>query len=140
MGSEAVGGWWVGGQVGGQVGDRCVDGECMGGQACTASITQAAKPSGITAHCGRASHRGPAAHELPICRSGVTTSADWRWAPAGHSLGGALAILAAYEVRQRWPESDMRCYTFGGFAGFASLASAPPPGVHFGRACSAESS
>ncbi len=32
---------------------------------------------------------------------------------AGHSLGGALATLAAFEIRKRWPEARMVVYTFG---------------------------
>ena len=35
---------------------------------------------------------------------------------AGHSLGGALATLAAYDIRKACPglgSLDLRCYTFG---------------------------
>ncbi|GAB4815834.1 hypothetical protein N2152v2_002880 [Parachlorella kessleri] len=31
----------------------------------------------------------------------------------GHSLGGAVAMLAAYEVHKRWPASRIVVYTFG---------------------------
>ena len=32
---------------------------------------------------------------------------------SGHSLGGALATLAAYEIAKTCPEVDVACYTFG---------------------------
>ena len=32
---------------------------------------------------------------------------------AGHSLGGALACLAALEIRQAYPNHPMTVYTFG---------------------------
>lgn len=31
----------------------------------------------------------------------------------GHSLGGALATLAAFEIKQKWPDAQMFVYTFG---------------------------
>lgn len=32
---------------------------------------------------------------------------------AGHSLGGALANLCAYEASKRWPSARLLVYTFG---------------------------
>ena len=32
---------------------------------------------------------------------------------AGHSLGGAVASLAAWELKQRWPGSTLTVYTYG---------------------------
>jgi hypothetical protein len=32
---------------------------------------------------------------------------------AGHSLGGALAHLAAYDITKAFPGNIVRCYTFG---------------------------
>lgn len=31
----------------------------------------------------------------------------------GHSLGGALATLAAYDIAALWPTMAVSCYTFG---------------------------
>lgn len=46
---------------------------------------------------------------------GMTWLGRRRWGVvcAGHSLGGALAILAAYEVAKRFPQASLRCYTYG---------------------------
>lgn len=32
---------------------------------------------------------------------------------AGHSLGGALATLAAYDIAKAFPSFEVSCYTFG---------------------------
>lgn len=32
---------------------------------------------------------------------------------AGHSLGGALAMLAAYDIAAAFTDMEVSCYTFG---------------------------
>lgn len=52
---------------------------------------------------------------LPRCTAGSTC---WPARPsdagrAGHSLGGALAVLAAYDIAKAFPSFQISCYTFG---------------------------
>ena len=54
---------------------------------------------------------------LLTCSWGDTLSACWFW-NAGHSLGGALATLAAYDIRQELAKQQQQgvqvvCYSFG---------------------------
>ena len=65
---------------------------------------------------------------LGLSRSDVNSSC----ARAGHSLGGALATLAAYDIVKGCPNVDVACYTYGAprtgnraFARCAAVRSVP---------------
>jgi len=50
---------------------------------------------------------------LSIVRSQVACHPDYSIVTMGHSLGGSLALLAAITLRQTFPESKIRTYSYG---------------------------
>lgn len=50
---------------------------------------------------------------LSIVRSQVASHPDYSIVTMGHSLGGSLALLAAITLRQTFPDSKIRTYSYG---------------------------
>ena len=60
----------------------------------------------VPSHC-------PALLSVPIKCQLETLLASYPPLHAGHSLGGALAVLASLEIARQHPDSHITCYTFG---------------------------